>query len=130
MKPNEADRLKNNLETTHDEQKPVNTFWVKAQTILIPSDEITISVKSTEKMLKNGNILFAFGRLEKLANNSFVISQSFNEDCPFILTKENRMTLIENMKSELSFFKAAVVIIGVIGATVGKDQIHLDRCIS
>jgi hypothetical protein len=59
-------------------------------------------------MLKNGTFLFVFRRLEKIADNSFVISRSFNEDCPFILTKENRLTLIDNMASELSFFKAVI----------------------
>jgi hypothetical protein len=104
--------LQNNLEKTHYQDNPVNES-------LVPSIDQLIRVETTEKMLKNGTILFAFGRLEKLADNSFVISRSFNEDCPFILTKENCLTLIDNMASELSFFKAAVVIIGAIGATVG-----------
>jgi hypothetical protein len=114
-----ADRLQNNLETTHYKYDRSNESWVEAAATFITSNEITTGVEMTEKMLKNGTILFAFGRLEKLADNSFVISRSFNEDCPFILTKENRLTLIDNMASELSFFKAAVVIVGAIGATVG-----------
>ena len=70
-------------------------------------------------MLKNGTILFAFGRLERLADNSFVISRSFSEDVPFIITKENRSTFIENMRSKLNYHRigcAIGIFIGLVFA--------------
>jgi hypothetical protein len=100
--------LQNNLEKTHYQDNPVNES-------LVPSIDQLIRVETTEKMLKNGTILFAFGRLEKLADNSFVISRSFNRDDPFILTKESRLALIDKMTSlQKRFF-----IGGVIGVFVG-----------
>ena len=119
MNHQNAGRLKTNLETTHYKYDRSNESWIEAAATFLASNEITTGVEMTEKMLKNGTVMFAFGRLEKLADNSFVITRPFNEDCPFIITKENRLTLIDNMASELSLFKVGVIIIGGIGAIVG-----------
>jgi hypothetical protein len=74
-------------------------------------------------MLKNRTILFAFGRLVKLGDDSFVISRSSNEDSPFILTKENRSTFIENMTSKLNYHRIGYAI-GVIFGIVIAYKIY------
>jgi hypothetical protein len=70
-------------------------------------------------MLKNGTILFAFGRLERLADNSFVISRSFSKDVPFIITKEKRSEVIENMTSKLNYHRIAYAIGILFGIVIG-----------
>ena len=110
--------LKDNLETTHYKLDSSNES-VEAAATFKTSNEITTGVEMTEKMVKNGTILFAFGRLEKLADNSFVVSRSNKEDCPFILTKEDRLTYIASEASQFSVFKTVVVIVDVFGAIVG-----------
>ena len=101
--------LQNNLETTHYQDNRFNES-------LVPSIDQLNRVETTEKMLKNGTILFALGRLEKLSDNSFVISRSVNnKDDSFILTKESRLALIDKVTSR----QMRYLIGGVIGVTVG-----------
>jgi hypothetical protein len=107
--PDKALDLDGNLEKTHN--KLDRSYESLEAANKCTSNEIITGIETTEKMLKNGTILFVFGRLEKIADNSFVISRSSNKDCPFILTKENRWTLIDNTASKLNFLNAVIGII-------------------
>lgn len=110
-----SERLKDGLETTHYKYDRTHETFIEAAATFATSNEITTGVEMTEKMLKNGTILLAFGRLEKLQDNSFVISRPFNSDCPFIITKENRLSLIDSLRSELSLLKVGLVVVSTIG---------------
>jgi hypothetical protein len=122
--------VQNNLETTHYKYKRLNESWIEAAATFKASKKIQIGVEITEKMLKNGTILFAFGRLEKLADNSFVISRPLNKFCPFILTAENRFSYIGYWEFFLRIFKVAVVFFGTATAMAGIETFIKDFKIS
>ncbi len=83
------------------------------------SKELPTGIEVTEKMLKNGTFLYAYGRLEKLSDSSYYLSRPLDSDYPFILTKQDRQLVINDLKTSCSALKVCLLIFGSIGLIAG-----------
>ncbi len=75
-------------------------------------------------MLKNGTILWAYGRLEKMPDNSFYLSRPLDSNFPYILTKQDRQNVIDEMKENLSVIKFFLFLFGSIGVISGGYYLY------
>jgi hypothetical protein len=119
-----ADSLLNELETTHYSYSKSNDSFFEYLAKYAVQDEVTTAVETTEKMLKTSSFLYAFGRLEKLSDNSFVISKPVDPDCKFILTRQNPVVVLDNLRTNLKIFKVIWIIVGTIGLITGLYCLH------
>jgi E3 ubiquitin-protein ligase MUL1 len=82
-------------------------------------NERTRGIETTEKMLKEGVQLTAFGRIERF-NNEFHLSSPIirNKGQTFILTNMSRVEFINRLKSVTKSLKIVLLIFGSIGVSV------------
>ena len=91
--PTKANYLMDELDTTFRDFEPVNnSFFTK-----LLSKEVTKGFQKTEKMLKNGTILYAFGKLEKTSDNKYRLLKPDDLDFEYIITKKTPIELIDDM---------------------------------
>ena len=64
-------------------------------------------------------LILAYGRLEKMSDNSFYLSRPLNSDFPYILTKQDRQNVIGDMKDNISVLKFFLFLFGSIGVVTG-----------
>ena len=114
-----AENIINELEVTHYKYDKSQESFIDIVSGIVLSNEITTGVEITEKMLKTGTFLYVYGRLEKLSDNVFIISKPFNTDAPFVITRQSRPALIDNMLSNVNALKVVFGIISAIGISVG-----------
>jgi hypothetical protein len=114
-----ADCLMNELEVTHYKYDKSNDSVFESIAKYAIANEVVTAVEVTESMLKNGSFLYAYGRLDKLSDNVYVISKPFDSNFSYILTRQNRLVLLDSMRSSHKGFKIFAVIIGGIGLVTG-----------
>lgn len=63
--------------------------------------------------------ILAFGRLEKISDNSYYLIRPVNTDFPFILTKQTRELVANDFKETISVLKFFLILFGSIGVITG-----------
>ncbi len=129
-KPLEANFLLDELEISYHNFTPKEESIASKLLSLFTPVETIRGVETTEKMLKNGTHLTAFGKIEKVVSpysssifnkpqSNYKISEPTSKNCSFILTKSSKDLLLDRLKSSIKVYKISLIIFGSFGLAIG-----------